>query len=232
MIVAGKSYGKGEGTTKKEAEQKAAESAYMLLKQEIAGPRRTPRTDAQLDERAPPGVSLPELPRLGREWPDAGTSRGRSGSAGLGRTRGRPHRRTRRGAAPARGAQAPARCRRFRGPAWPGAPSQRARRRGKYLWLELADVSPAEQALGDAVIAHLGMSGQMLVQPVGTADETHLRIRVRFADDGPELRFVDQRTFGGAGRERTGRRRRGQACPSRSRTSPAIRWRTGSTWTR
>lgn len=36
VIVAGKGYGKGEGTTKKEAEQKAAESAYVLLKQEIA----------------------------------------------------------------------------------------------------------------------------------------------------------------------------------------------------
>ncbi len=73
-----------------------------------------------------------------------------------------------------------------------------ARRRGKYLWLELADESsPAEAALGDAVLAHLGMSGQLLVQPVGADDETHLRIRVRFADDGPELRFVDQRTFGG-----------------------------------
>jgi formamidopyrimidine-DNA glycosylase len=31
----------------------------------------------------------------------------------------------------------------------------------------------------------------------GRPDETHLRVRVRFADDGPELRFVDQRTFGG-----------------------------------
>jgi formamidopyrimidine-DNA glycosylase len=64
-----------------------------------------------------------------------------------------------------------------------------ARRRGKYLWLELSD--------GEAVLAHLGMSGQMLVQPEGTPDEKHLRVRVRFADDGPELRFVDQRTFGG-----------------------------------
>jgi formamidopyrimidine-DNA glycosylase len=78
-----------------------------------------------------------------------------------------------------------------------GRTIERARRRGKYLWLELADPSPAEAAVGDAIIAHLGMSGQMLVQPVGTEDETHLRIRVRFADDGPELRFVDQRTFGG-----------------------------------
>ncbi|GAA1204458.1 bifunctional DNA-formamidopyrimidine glycosylase/DNA-(apurinic or apyrimidinic site) lyase [Prauserella alba] len=64
-----------------------------------------------------------------------------------------------------------------------------ARRRGKYLWLDLAD--------GEAMLAHLGMSGQMLVQPASAPDEKHLRVRVRFADDGPELRFVDQRTFGG-----------------------------------
>jgi formamidopyrimidine-DNA glycosylase len=47
------------------------------------------------------------------------------------------------------------------------------------------------------VLAHLGMSGQMLVADPGRPDEKHLRIRVAFADDGPELRFVDQRTFGG-----------------------------------
>ena len=62
-------------------------------------------------------------------------------------------------------------------------------RRGKYLWLELSD--------DIALLAHLGMSGQLLVQPVGTADEKHLRVRFSFDDDGPELRFVDQRTFGG-----------------------------------
>jgi formamidopyrimidine-DNA glycosylase len=70
-----------------------------------------------------------------------------------------------------------------------GAWINAARRRGKYLWLELSD--------GEAVLAHLGMSGQMLVQPAGSPDEKHLRVRVRFADEGPELRFVDQRTFGG-----------------------------------
>ena len=48
-----------------------------------------------------------------------------------------------------------------------------------------------------AVLAHLGMSGQMLVAAPGRPDEKHLRIRVVFADEGPELRFVDQRTFGG-----------------------------------
>ncbi|MFE7894842.1 bifunctional DNA-formamidopyrimidine glycosylase/DNA-(apurinic or apyrimidinic site) lyase [Streptomyces sp. NPDC057412] len=68
-----------------------------------------------------------------------------------------------------------------------GVPS----RRGKYLWLPLADT-------GQAILAHLGMSGQLLVQPHTAPAEKHLRIRVRFADDlGTELRFVDQRTFGG-----------------------------------
>jgi len=64
-----------------------------------------------------------------------------------------------------------------------------ARRRGKYLWLPLDS--------GDALVAHLGMSGQLLVQPPGTEDEPHLRVRLVFTDGGPELRFVDQRTFGG-----------------------------------
>ena len=71
-----------------------------------------------------------------------------------------------------------------------------ARRRGKYLYLPLDD--------GDeALLAHLGMSGQLLVQPAEIPDETHLRIRLRFEDGGPELRFVDQRTFGGMSLEKT-----------------------------
>ncbi len=68
-----------------------------------------------------------------------------------------------------------------------------ARRRGKYLWLELAGPDGDRGAL----LLHLGMSGQLLVQPAGAADERHLHARFGFADDGPELRFVDQRTFGG-----------------------------------
>ncbi|GAA1411560.1 bifunctional DNA-formamidopyrimidine glycosylase/DNA-(apurinic or apyrimidinic site) lyase [Catellatospora coxensis] len=64
-----------------------------------------------------------------------------------------------------------------------------ARRRGKYLWLPLDS--------GDAVVGHLGMSGQLLVQPATAAEEKHLHIRFDFTDDGPQLRFVDQRTFGG-----------------------------------
>ena len=70
-----------------------------------------------------------------------------------------------------------------------GRTLQAARRRGKYLWLPTDD--------GEALLAHLGMSGQLLVQPPDAPDETHLRVRLRFADRGRELRFVDQRTFGG-----------------------------------
>lgn len=66
-----------------------------------------------------------------------------------------------------------------------------ARRRGKYLWLPLDN--------GDALLGHLGMSGQLLVQPPAAPDERHLRIRLALegADEGRELRFVDQRMFGG-----------------------------------
>jgi formamidopyrimidine-DNA glycosylase len=41
------------------------------------------------------------------------------------------------------------------------------------------------------------MSGQLLMQPQGESDEKHLHVRIGFTDDGRELRFVDQRTFGG-----------------------------------
>jgi formamidopyrimidine-DNA glycosylase len=66
-----------------------------------------------------------------------------------------------------------------------------ARRRGKYLWLPLDD--------GNAILGHLGMSGQLLVQPPEAPAERHLRVRIALdgADEGRELRFVDQRMFGG-----------------------------------
>ena len=67
-----------------------------------------------------------------------------------------------------------------------------AHRRGKYFWLSLDG--------GDALLGHLGMSGQMLVQPPDAPPERHLRVRFGL-DRGPrgatELRFVDQRMFGG-----------------------------------
>jgi len=79
-----------------------------------------------------------------------------------------------------------------------------ARRRGKYLWLPLDN--------GDALLGHLGMSGQLLVQQSGAPDEPHLRVRMQLsppveesakgasrdpATATTELRFVDQRMFGG-----------------------------------
>jgi formamidopyrimidine-DNA glycosylase len=63
------------------------------------------------------------------------------------------------------------------------------RRRGKYLWLPLDS--------GDAIIAHLGMSGQLLMLAADAPEGPHLRVRFSFTDGDPELRFVDQRTFGG-----------------------------------
>lgn len=61
------------------------------------------------------------------------------------------------------------------------------RRKGKYLWLVTG---------GDALIVHLGMSGQFRI---GEPQAPLIRnTRIRFAlDDGRELRFVDQRMFGG-----------------------------------
>ncbi len=67
-----------------------------------------------------------------------------------------------------------------------------AKRRGKYLWLPLDS--------GDAILAHLGMSGQMLVQPSTAPPERHLRVRFGLRPvhgERLELRFVDQRMFGG-----------------------------------
>ena len=62
-----------------------------------------------------------------------------------------------------------------------------ARRRGKYLWLPLGD---------DALLAHLGMSGQLLVGDPQRPVSSHVRARFTFTDGGPDLRFSDQRTFG------------------------------------
>jgi len=59
-------------------------------------------------------------------------------------------------------------------------------RRGKFLWLTLDG--------GDALVVHLGMSGQMLLGTVAKTE--HLRIAT-LLDDGTALSFVDQRTFGG-----------------------------------
>jgi formamidopyrimidine-DNA glycosylase len=64
----------------------------------------------------------------------------------------------------------------------------RAERRGKYLWVALDEE--------EALLAHLGMSGQLLVGEPERPLSSHVRARFTFADGGPDLRFTDQRTFG------------------------------------
>ncbi|MDN5770335.1 MAG: bifunctional DNA-formamidopyrimidine glycosylase/DNA-(apurinic or apyrimidinic site) lyase [Microlunatus sp.] len=63
------------------------------------------------------------------------------------------------------------------------------RRRGKYLWLPFVD--------GDALLAHLVMSGQFRFSPDSSELAPNTRVLVNFTDGGAQLRFVDQRMFGG-----------------------------------
>ncbi|MFF1572429.1 bifunctional DNA-formamidopyrimidine glycosylase/DNA-(apurinic or apyrimidinic site) lyase [Leifsonia sp. NPDC058292] len=70
-------------------------------------------------------------------------------------------------------------------------------RRGKFLWIPLADT-------GQAIVAHLGMSGQILLRDPGAVESGLLRIRLHIetapnpAGSRRELwvNFVDQRIFG------------------------------------
>ena len=82
-----------------------------------------------------------------------------------------------------------------------------AARRGKFLWLPLASSTAAEpQASGrpdrsdeDALLLHLGMSGQVLLRDPGAPLERHARVRlmVEHPVHGElAVHFVDQRTFG------------------------------------
>ncbi len=71
-------------------------------------------------------------------------------------------------------------------------------RRGKFLWMPLA-TRPEEPAGAEALLAHLGMSGQMLLRPAGAPPERHERIRLHLEHPAAgelALVFADQRTFG------------------------------------
>jgi len=73
-----------------------------------------------------------------------------------------------------------------------GSKIQAVKRRGKFLWIELdRDFT---------LVAHLGMSGQLLVQPSSAPIQSHLRARLslssRLGRGRDEIRFIDQRTFG------------------------------------
>jgi formamidopyrimidine-DNA glycosylase len=76
-----------------------------------------------------------------------------------------------------------------------------AERRGKFLWLPLA--APAGTATGstvarEALVVHLGMSGQVLLRDRATDDRlTRIRLDLEHPGHGPlRLNFVDQRIFG------------------------------------
>jgi formamidopyrimidine-DNA glycosylase len=73
-----------------------------------------------------------------------------------------------------------------------GAQIKSVKRRGKFLWLELDR--------DFVLVAHLGMSGQLLVQDESATQHAHLRAKFGLSGSKKsnkiEIRFIDQRTFG------------------------------------
>lgn len=73
-----------------------------------------------------------------------------------------------------------------------GANLQAVVRRGKFLWLPLSE--------SRALVGHLGMSGQILVRTKGHPEDGQTRVvlSVKTLGGQPlEIRFIDQRLFGG-----------------------------------
>ena len=60
-------------------------------------------------------------------------------------------------------------------------------RRGKWILIALDD--------GDTLLVHLRMTGQLVLEPVDSPDDRHVRVLFSL-DDGWWLRFSDQRKFG------------------------------------
>lgn len=69
------------------------------------------------------------------------------------------------------------------------------RRRGKYLWFPL-EVGATSDTACDALLCHLGMSGQFRIDDAQAPLLRHTRV-VLDLDGGRQLRFIDQRLFGG-----------------------------------
>lgn len=67
-----------------------------------------------------------------------------------------------------------------------GAHFTRVARAGKFLGLYIGS--------GGALLLHLGMSGQLILEPSSIVVRPHTHLRIRLADD--ELRLVDPRRFG------------------------------------
>ena len=73
-----------------------------------------------------------------------------------------------------------------------GSTIQAVVRRGKFLWLPISD--------SRAMVGHLGMSGQILVRTPDFAPDGQTRVVIEVEDaqgKDLEIRFVDQRLFGG-----------------------------------
>ena len=86
-------------------------------------------------------------------------------------------------------------------------------RRGKFMWLRAGRADAGRQRVGRstasadegdalllgerAVVLHLGMSGQVLVDTGRTQPQRHTRLLLRFTRPTLTLRFDDQRMFGG-----------------------------------
>ncbi len=69
-----------------------------------------------------------------------------------------------------------------------GARVEGFRRRGKYLLMRLAG--------GDSVLIHLGMSGRVLVRPIGAVQPDRHEHLTLATDAGSEVGFIDPRRFG------------------------------------
>jgi formamidopyrimidine-DNA glycosylase len=82
-----------------------------------------------------------------------------------------------------------------------GAGFTGASRRGKFLWLPMvgsAEAGTAEAGASEALVVHLGMSGQVLLRDRSTDDRlTRIRLDIHHPVHGDlRLNFVDQRIFG------------------------------------
>ena len=78
-----------------------------------------------------------------------------------------------------------------------GARVDRVARRGKFLWLPLTLPDAGADA---ALLAHLGMSGQLLMEETEAPLEKHAKVILDLSPQAgapSQLRFIDQRIFGG-----------------------------------
>ena len=200
-VVAGAAVGAGTGRSKKEAEQQAAADGLARRLSD-----RHPELTADATADAVPELPEVEIVRRGLAAGVAGRTIPRSRCCTRGRSAGT--------------SPAPTTSR----PGWPAPLGGRARR-GKYLWL------PARRRRRPCLVAHLGHE-RAAARPAPEAPRRAAPAGAhRFTTAVRELRFVDQRTFGGAAccRRRSAPGRRPPRRAGARRRSAAHRPRTRST---